>query len=304
MKSGKGDAEMRIMWEPTGDASESAMIKFGQEQPLFDKMAYVEAGNKQENPKLVDPDSKVAPTARCAPGSLPGINVARLAYSKIDCTVNNTTKTWEIQFNSKNKYSLSVHKLPGDTDAALLLMKGAPERILSRCDHVWHEGERIPLTDELRNEYESLNSKLAAMGRRCLAFCEQELDATKYPASWTGFELQPVNYPIGNDETETADKIATAKKEGLPEDNWENMESCGKLTYIGLAALIDPPRKQVPKAVEKCKSAGIKVVMVTGDHPETAHAIAKEGNFLFSLVTSHVLNTRQNNTQAGGVNLC
>ena len=111
------------------------------------------------------------------------------------------------------------------------------------------------------------------MGRRCLAFCEQELDVEKYPSTWTGFEMDPVNYPIGNNAEECAKEIEDAKAKGLQAPD---MDACGQLTYIGIGALIDPPRKQVPPAVEKCKSAGIKVVMVTGDHPATAHAIAKE----------------------------
>lgn len=48
-----------------------------------------------------------------------------------------------------------------------------------------------------------------------------------------------------------------------------------KFCFVGLMALIDPPRPNVPDAVEKCRSAGIKVIMVTGDHPITAKAIAK-----------------------------
>ena len=134
-------------------------------------------------------------------------------------------------------------------------------------------GERLELTPELRQNYEDLNLKLAAMGRRCLAFCEQELDVEKYPSTWTGFEMDPVNYPIGNNAEECAKEIEDAKAKGL---QVPDMDACGQLTYIGIGALIDPPRKQVPPAVEKCKSAGIKVVMVTGDHPATAHAIAKE----------------------------
>lgn len=251
----KGAAdEARIMWEPSGDASESAMIKFSQEQPLFDDECYKIAGVD----KASDP--------------CPGINKARLSYPAISCEVEGTKKTWEIQFNSKNKYQVSVHKQPG-SDAALLLMKGAPERILNRCDFAWEKGERVPMTPELRQSYEELNLELAAMGRRCLAFAEHELDPEKYPASWDGFELSPVNYPIGDDEDEKKKEIEEAKANNKP---LPSMDACGKLTYIGLAALIDPPRKQVPGAVEKCKSAGIKVVMVTGDHPATAHAIAKE----------------------------
>ena len=60
----------------------------------------------------------------------------------------------------------------------------------------------------------------------------------------------------------------------------EHRKSTGKLVFIGFAALIDPPREAVPGAVTQCKSAGIKVVMVTGDHPKTAEAIAKKVNII------------------------
>ena len=56
------------------------------------------------------------------------------------------------------------------------------------------------------------------------------------------------------------------------------------LTFVGLMAMIDPPRANVPEAVAKCKSAGIKVIMVTGDHPITAAAIAKN----VSIITEDV----------------
>merc|ERR1711871_1776422 len=241
------------MWEPAGDASESAMIKYAQESPLYDAGA----------------DGKRGAEA-------PGIEKARESYPKISVEVGGTSKTWEIKFNSKNKYQVSVHRQPG-SDKALLLMKGAPERILNRCSHVYHKGERIELTDELRKQYEDLNIKLASMGRRCLAFCEQELEpeGDKFKADWTGFSTEPVNYPIGESEEVVKAAIAEAEAKGRKCMTFD-MAACGKLTYIGMAALIDPPRKQVPPAVDKCKSAGIKVVMVTGDHPATAQAIARE----------------------------
>jgi len=273
---GTGETENRVMWMPSGDASESAMIKFSQEQPLPNAEAYKQAG--------------------CEEGTQPGIAVARKAYPKIQTEAGGTTKKWEIKFNSKNKYQVSVHRQPG-SETALLLMKGAPERILNRCDHVWQNGERIPLTPELRQSYEDLNLELAAMGRRCLAFCEQELDEAKFPASWTGFEMDPVNYPIGNDETECANAIKNAEEKGLAKPD---MAACGKLTYIGIGALIDPPRKQVPPAVEKCKSAGIKVVMVTGDHPATAKAIAKEVGIIWGRTEEDIRKANKANPKYGG----
>lgn len=249
---GGGTKENRIMWEPSGDASESAMIKFSEEQPLPNDEAYEAAG--------------------CEIGSMPGIDVARKAYVKLECDVGpegaKVNKKWEIKFNSKNKYQVSVHSQPG-SEKALLLMKGAPEKILSRCSHVWQKGERVELTPALVAVYEQRNLELAAMGRRCLAFCEQELDPEKYPVTWQEYSMDPVNYPIGN-------SVEEVERHNAKGGDQMNMASTEKLTYIGLAALIDPPRKQVKPAVLKCKSAGIQVVMVTGDHPATAHAIAKE----------------------------
>lgn len=52
------------------------------------------------------------------------------------------------------------------------------------------------------------------------------------------------------------------------------------LVFVGLISLIDPPREGVPEAVSRCRSGGIKVIMVTGDHPITATAIAKEVSWL------------------------
>ena len=157
-------------------------------------------------------------------------------------------------------------------------MKGAPERILDRCGHVWHKGERVEFTDELKQKYNDLNLQLAKMGRRVLAFCEEELDDEKYPVNWENFSTDPANFPLGESEEVVTEKLAQQKEGEVPV---AYKETCEKLTYIGMMALIDPPRRQVPGAVNKCKSAGIKVVMVTGDHPATAHAIAKEVNIIW-----------------------
>merc|ERR1711871_1211347 len=200
-------------------------------------------------------------------------------------------RTWEIPFNSKNKYQVSVHRQPEKgSKKALLLMKGAPERILNRCSYVWMEGKKIKLTDEIKDKYNKLNLDLAKMGRRVLAFCEHDLDEDQYPADWEKYSTDPPNFPIGNSEDDIEDMIAKMSKRGdVSEEKKKNLRnSCGKLTYIGMMALIDPPRRQVPGAVQKCKSAGIKVVMVTGDHPATAHAIAKEVGIIWTRTSAEM----------------
>ena len=155
----------------------------------------------------------------------------------------------------------SVHEQPG-MDQALLVMKGAPERIISRCTHIHKGGQIVPITKEDVTKFEELNAVLGRKGERVLGFADRCLPADKFPKGYEydAISAQP-NFPLN------------------------------ELVFCGLVALIDPPRPAVPNAVEKCRDAGIKVIMVTGDHPITAHAIAKQvgrqhlhnENFLHSL---------------------
>ena len=81
--------------------------------------------------------------------------------------------------------------------------------------------------------------ELGGLGERVLGFCDLMLEADKFPEGYP-FDGDDVNFPL----------------EGL--------------RFVGLMSMIDPPRAAVPDAVNKCRSAGIKVIMVTGDHPITA----------------------------------
>jgi len=154
-------------------------------------------------------------------------------------------KVVEIPFNSTNKYQVSVHEVPND-DRHLLVMKGAPERILDRCSKILIDGEEkdMPADSDYRQDFTKAYETLGGYGERVLGFCHTYLDAKEYPKGYS-FNNEEVNFPMDS------------------------------LTFVGLMAMIDPPRNGVPDAVKKCKSAGIKVVMVTGDHPITAAAIAK-----------------------------
>merc|ERR1712200_43838 len=105
-------------------------------------------------------------------------------------------------------------------------------------------GTERPLTQDWKNAFETAYEELGGMGERVLGFCDFELSADKYP----------IGYPFNPDE------------ENFPLDG---------LRFVGLMSMIDPPRAAVPDAVSKCRSAGIKVIMVTGDHPITAKAIAR-----------------------------
>merc|ERR1712045_46968 len=154
-------------------------------------------------------------------------------------------KVCEIPFNSTNKFQVSIHETEDKNDNRyLLVMKGAPERIVDRCSTIVIDGRELPMTEEWKNAFETAYMELGGLGERVLGFCDYMLPADKYPVGYP-FDAEDVNFPL----------------EGL--------------RFVGLMSMIDPPRAAVPDAVAKCRSAGIKVIMVTGDHPITAAAIAR-----------------------------
>ncbi|XP_012560801.1 sodium/potassium-transporting ATPase subunit alpha-like [Hydra vulgaris] len=153
-------------------------------------------------------------------------------------------KVAEIPFNSTNKYQVSVHE-QDNSSGYLLVMKGAPEKVLERCSTILINGEEQPLKDDVIEIYNKAYDELGGLGERVLGFCHYYLPVDQYPKGYLFKTDEEQNFPL----------------EGL--------------CFVGLLSMIDPPRAAVPDAVSKCRSAGIKVIMVTGDHPITAKAIAK-----------------------------
>jgi len=123
----------------------------------------------------------------------------------------------------------------------LAFMKGAPEIILARCSKILANGKVRKLTDEEREKILKVNEAMALQALRNLGFAFKEL-----PESTTSFD------------------------EKIEKD----------MTFVGIMGMIDPPREEVKDAISLCRNAGIKVVMVTGDHKLTAVAVAKELNLL------------------------
>ncbi|MGQ9721043.1 MAG: cation-translocating P-type ATPase [Candidatus Jordarchaeum sp.] len=147
-----------------------------------------------------------------------------------------TPRVDEIPFESERACMATVHQL---TDQErYIYVKGAPERMVQLCNEIYINGEFVELTDELRNQVLEAGHELAATGYRVLGGAYRVVEDSKY-------RLVP--------------------------------DECGEdLVFLGLVGIVDPPRKEVIEAVAKCKSAGIRVVMITGDHRETARAIAEE----------------------------
>jgi len=129
------------------------------------------------------------------------------------------------------------HSVVYDTaDGPVLYCKGAPEAVLPLCRQILDQGRIVPLDAALRETIIDAQEAMAEKGLRILAFAMR--------------------------------KVA-AKEVGKAFDEED-------LTFLGLVGLEDPPRPEVPEAIRKCRDAGIKVIMITGDHPHTAVAIARE----------------------------
>ena len=152
-------------------------------------------------------------------------------------------KVCEIPFNSTNKFQVSIHETE-EAGKFQLMMKGAPERILARCTSILVGDKEEEMTDQWKERVEAAYLELGGMGERVLGFCDLDLSARDYPQGFHVEDNEP-NFPL----------------EGL--------------RFVGLMSMIDPPRPSVPDAIRKCRSAGIRVIMVTGDHPVTAKAIAR-----------------------------
>merc|ERR1711910_259530 len=94
-------------------------------------------------------------------------------------------KLVEIPFNSTNKFQVSVHETSDpDEKRALLVMKGAPERILQRCSTIVIDGQERALTEDWKNAFETAYMELGGLGERVLGFCDFMLPEDKYPAGY------------------------------------------------------------------------------------------------------------------------
>ncbi len=178
-----------------------------------------------------------------------------------------------IPFSSEIKFNLFVRDMNQEVknytekkDGLMVVMKGAPERILNRCTKILVNGVEQPFDDFKRKEVNEANDQLGRLGERVLAFARYELEPEFYPKD-PAYEFDVKGWKKWKDVKERDPAIK----------GWFPMFN---LTLVGLVSLNDPPRPGVDLAVEKCRGAGIKVIMVTGDQPPTAAAIAHKVNII------------------------
>lgn len=156
---------------------------------------------------------------------------------------NHHRRVTEIPFNHDTKFHITINEQTS-SGKYIIAIKGAPERIFEKCSTIIINGIEVPITQEMRHSFESSYRSLCEMGERVIGFCDIELSEKKFPRGFR-FNTESPNFPL--------------------ED----------LRFLGMLSFIDPPRPGVPGAIAKCKSAKIKIIMITGDHPSTAKAIAK-----------------------------
>ncbi|WP_240957720.1 cation-translocating P-type ATPase [Streptomyces barkulensis] len=144
----------------------------------------------------------------------------------------------EHPFDPARKLMSTVHRASGGADRPpyTAFVKGAPHEVLARCEAVDWRGDRRELTPKVRAAVTAAHDEMASRGLRVLGVAHRRLPDGPRP---------------GREETESG------------------------LTLLGLAGMLDPPRPEVSDAVEACRRAGVRIVMVTGDHPLTAEAVAR-----------------------------
>ncbi len=156
--------------------------------------------------------------------------------------VNSNPRVALIPFDSHRKMMTSIHK--DEHGKTTAYVKGAGNEILSRCTRVQWKDQVLPMTSELQKKISDEIDFFARQTYRVIALAIRDL-----PADLKKFDSEAV------------------------ENN---------LMFVGLAAIYDPPRRDVPLAVQKAQSAGIRIIMITGDHELTAEAIARKVGIITS----------------------
>lgn len=161
----------------------------------------------------------------------------------------------EFPFDSSIKRMSVIYDAPKgesgsivETQQSMVFTKGAVERILDLCSHIGTGADQQPVTEALKDGVLDQMNSLASQGQRVLAIAYRP---------WEG-------------RFTAKQSVSAAEEEKLRSQVESN------LVLLGLVGIYDPPRRETKHSIAECSQAGIKVHMLTGDHPETAKAIAKE----------------------------
>lgn len=167
---------------------------------------------------------------------------ARKCGLRSDALDKRLPRIGEVPFSSERKLMSTIHRDTEQQHAGVVFTKGAPDVLLARCAFEVVGDRRQPLTAARRSEILQINDELASAALRTLGVASHWLEA------------------------EVLAEHASHPDERVEQD----------LVFAGLIGMIDPPRPEARDAVTRAKGAGIRPVMITGDHPRTAAVIAQE----------------------------
>lgn len=147
-----------------------------------------------------------------------------------------------LPFESKNRFAASLNEHPSGNDGEhRIYVTGAPEILLDQARTTLQNAEEVPLSEDVRDKFTAYLEELSSMGRRFIALAYKNTDI---------------------------DSFEDMRDE--PEQILDNV------VFVGLMAFHDPVREDVPEAIKLAREAGVDIKMLTGDHPDTARAIATE----------------------------
>lgn len=226
-----------VGYEPSGEFTSDELPLGEDDHELLEPLMKV--ASLCNNARVVSPDSGKERWSVIGDPTEAALLVAagKWGYDASEAGRDNP-RYYELPFDSRRKRMSVVHKedLKDKKGALIAYVKGAPKEVLSLCSQIRINGDEVLLTDEQRDVVMSRNDDLARSGLRVLAMATRQLDA------------------------DTEMKSEDVEKE---------------MTFVGLMAMMDPPRPEVEQAVKQCHEAGIRVIMITGDYGLTAESIAR-----------------------------
>jgi P-type Ca2+ transporter type 2C len=236
-------ASGRVDITGTGYAPEGELLHEG--KPLQEPALRTEvertliAADRANNAVLQERDGRWSVQGDPTEGAL--IVAARKAGLSADALGSRFERVGEVPFSSERKLMSTVHEDADKPERLIVFTKGAPDVLVSRCSHELVGGEARTATKERRQEIRAASERLASEALRTLGVAFRSL-------------------PPDALDREVDDRVEQ------------------DLVFLGVVGMIDPPREEAKEAVGKAKGAGIRPIMITGDHPQTAAAIARELN--------------------------
>jgi potassium/sodium efflux P-type ATPase len=228
-----------VGYAPNGDILENG-LRISQDLD-GDVLQLLTAAGLCEDARIVPPNVECSRWTAVGDPTEAALRVVAIkAGVDLEAAARRTPRVRELPFDSRRKRMSTIHAMERfhDSNSELFAyVKGAPREVLALCTHIRWKGEERPLDDRLLANVVTANDEYARNGLRVLAVAMRHLPAN------------------------------------LPEHTPPLVER--DLTFLGLVALLDPPRAEVTSAVERCHRAGIRIVMITGDYSLTAESIAR-----------------------------